>query len=135
MQRGVATITSIGFILGGYFAVDAWADEKITASEKRILTSQIEQQVRNEIDHSKILQSQRISTSEININIVEMKLAELEDSMDERQEEGKDPTARQERSMERMTKLLETYETEQLDATAKLTRITTTTTTTTTEAN
>jgi len=132
MQRGAAAITSIGIILGGYFAVDAWAEGKITEAERRVIQSQAESQVRNEIDHDKIIQSTRITQSETNISITEMKLEQLEEDIDERADEGREPTARQERSMERLTKLLDTYETVQEDATKKLTRITTTTTTTTT---
>lgn len=132
VKAGIATLTTVGVVLTMYFAVDAWAEGKISASERRQIQSAAETQVRNEIDHDKIIQSTRISQSEINITITEMKLEELEDEIDERADAGRDPTARQERSMNRLTRLLETYESEQMDATSKLTVITHTTITTTT---
>lgn len=135
VKAGIATLTTIGGVLTMYFAVNAWADEKISASELRQIQAAAEVQVRNEIDHDKMIQSTRISQSETNITITEMKLEELEDKIDERADAGRDPSARQERSMERLSKLLETYEEEQLDATSKLTIITRTTTTTTTTEN
>jgi len=137
VQKSVAGLTTVGVIIGMYLAVDAWAEDKISASEQRQLEQRIENQVRNEIDHDKMVQSQRLYTSETNISIVEMKLEQLEDEIDERAEDGKDPTARQERSLDRLSSLLETYEEVELDARNKLTVIThtTTTTTTTTEPN
>jgi hypothetical protein len=131
VQMSVGGLTTIGVIIGMYVAVDAWAEDKIAAAEQRQLEQRIEAQVRNEIDHDKMVQSSRISTSELNITVTEMKLEELEEEIDERNDEGKEPTARQQRSLERLTKLLETYEEEQTDATTKLTVITRTTTTTT----
>lgn len=128
----VAGVVTVGTIIGLYMSVDAWADEKISAAEIRMIQRDAEAQARNEIDHDKMVQSTRISQSETNITITEMKLEELEDEIDERTDEGKEPTARQERSMDRLSALLETYEKEQLDATTKLTVITQTTTTTTT---
>jgi len=130
VQRGAATIIAIGSILAAYLAVDAWAEDKVVASQLETLKVVAESQVRNEIDHDKMVQSRRISQSETNITITEMKLEQLEEDIDERTDAGREPTARQERSMERLTKLLETYEEEQVDATTKLTRITTTTVTT-----
>ena len=130
VQMSVGGLTTIGVIIGMYLAVDAWAEDKITASEQRQLEQRIEAQVRNDIDHDKIVQSTRISTSTTNIELTEMKLEQLEEDIDERTDEGKEPTARQERSLTRLTKMLETYESEQMDATTKLTTITTTTTTT-----
>jgi hypothetical protein len=132
VKAGIAVCTTFAAVIGIYIGVDAWAEDKITASEQRQMEQRIEAQVRNEIDHDKIVQSSRISRSELHITVTEMKLEQLEEDIDERVEDGKDPTARQERSMERLTRLLETYETEQIDATTKLTKITTTTTTTTT---
>jgi hypothetical protein len=132
VKMSVAGLVTVGTIIGLYLSVDAWADEKISAAELRMIQRDAEAQARNEIDHDKMVQSTRISQSETNITITEMKLEELEDEIDERVEEGKDPTARQERSMERLSALLETYEKEQMDATTKLTVITQTTTTTTT---
>jgi len=133
VKAGIATLTTVGTVLAMYFTVNAWADDKISASELRQIQSAAEMQVRNDIDHDKIIQSSRISRSETNITITEMKLEELEDEIEERADGGKDPTARQERSMGRLIKLLDTYESEQLDATDKLTVITHTTTTTTAE--
>jgi len=135
VQMTVGGLATVGTIIGMYVAVDAWAEDKISASEQRQLEERIEVLIRNEIDHDKIVQSQRIATSDLNITVTEMKLEQLEEDIDERADDGRDPTARQERSMKRLTKLLETYETEQLDATAKLTKTTVTTTTTTTETN
>ena len=132
VKMSVAGLVTVGTIIGLYLSVDAWADEKISAAEIRMIQRDAEAQARNEIDHDKMIQSTRISLPETNITITEMKLEELEDEIDERVEEGKEPTARQERSMERLSALLETYESEQLDATSKLTVITQTTTTTTT---
>ena len=131
VKAGVAVCVTFTAVIGFYVGVDAWAEDKITASEKRQLEQRIEAQVRNEIAHDKMVQSSRIATSELNITVTEMKLEEIEEEIDARQDEGKEPTARQERSLERLTKLLETYESEQVDATTKLTTITTTTTTTT----
>jgi len=135
VQRGAATLAAVAAIIASYVGVDAWADEKASSAQLATLKVVAEAQVRNEIDHDKMVQSQRISQSETNITITEMKLEQLEDDVDERTEEGKEPTARQARSIQRLTKMLETYETEQIDATAKLTVITHTTTTTTTETN
>jgi hypothetical protein len=135
MQRGAATLVAITAIIGAYVAVDAWAEDKATSAQLETLKVIAESQVRNEIDHDKMIQSTRISQSETNIIITEMKLEQLEEDIDERVDEGREPTARQQRSMNRLTNLLETYETEQVDATTKLTKITTTTTTTTTESN
>ena len=132
VRAGVSVVLTFGAIIGTYIAVDAWADDKITESERRMITEAAEQQAINDINHSKIIQSQRIASSENSIEIAEIKLAQLEDDIDERNEDGKDPTARQERSMMRLTKLLESYEETHDDATTKLTTITTITTTTTT---
>lgn len=132
VKATVAGVTTVGVIIGLYLSVDSWADEKITEAEIRMIERVAETQVRNEMDHDKMIQSTRISQSDTNITITEMKLEELEDEIDERGDDGKEPTARQERSMGRLTSLLETYELEQLDATKKLTKITHTTTTTTT---
>jgi hypothetical protein len=131
VKASVAGLTTIGVIIGLYMSVEGWADDKISDSERRQLEQRVEAQVRNEMDHSKMVQSARIATSELSITVTEMKLEQLEEDIDERVDAGKEPTSRQERSMERLTRMLETYETEQLDATTKLTTITTTTTTTT----
>ena len=130
VKTSVAGLVTIGTIIGLYISVEGWADDKITESERRQLEQRVEAQVRNEMDHDKMVQSSRIATSELNITVTEMKLEQLEEDIDERAEDGKEPTARQKRSIERLTKLLETYESEQVDATTKLTTITTTTTTT-----
>lgn len=135
VKAGVAVCVTFTGVIGIYIGVDAWADDKIEAAEQRQLEQRIEAQVRNEIDHDKIVQSTRISTSTTHIELTELKLEQLEEDIDERTDDGKQPTARQERSLTRLTKMLDTYETEQLDATTKLTKITTTTTTTTTESN
>lgn len=131
VQRSVAGFMSVGAIIGMYLTVEAWADDKISESERRQIQATAEVQARNDIDHDKIIQSARISQSETNIEIIEIKLSQLEDEIDERTEDGKEPTARQERTIERLSKLLETYEETQKDATEKLTTITTTTVTTT----
>ncbi len=137
VQGTVGGITTIGIIIGLYISVSAWAEEKVesrvTVSELRTINSLAEQRARNDIDHDKMVQSTRITQSELSITVTEMKLEQLEEDIDERTDEGREPTARQERSLGRLTKLLETYETEQVDATSKLTKITTTTTTTTSE--
>lgn len=132
VKAGVAVLGTFGAIIGIYVAVEAWAEDKISASERRQLEHHIEQQVRNEIDHDKIVQSSRLESSSVNIRVTTIQMEQLEDEIDERSEDGKEPTARQERQLERYNRLLETYEMEQSDATEKLTRITTTTTTTTT---
>jgi hypothetical protein len=133
VQRGAATLAAIAGIIASYVAVEAWAEDKISEAQLQQLKVIAETQVRNEIDHDKMVQSSRLTTSELNISITEMKLEQLEEEVDARNDAGREPTARQQRSMERLTKLLETYETEQMDAQTKLTVITTTTTTTTTE--
>ena len=135
VQMSVGGLTTIGIIIGMYVAVDAWAEDKATAAQLETLKVVAESQVRNDIDHDKMVQSSRISTSELNITVTEMKLEQLEEDIDERVDDGKAPTARQERSLTRLTKMLSTYETEQVDATTKLTKITSTTTTTTTESD
>jgi hypothetical protein len=132
VKMSVGGLVTIGVIIGFYVSVDSWAEEKITEAEIRMIERNAADQAKNDISHDKMIQSSRISRSETNITITEMKLEELEDQIDERTDAGREPTARQERSMSRLTKLLETYESEQLDATTKLTVITTTTTTTTT---
>lgn len=132
MQRGVGAIGTIGIILGAYFAVDSWAEDKISESELKQIKSVAEQQALNDINHSKIIQSQRIETAQTNISIVEIKMESVEDKISEREDAGKAPTDLQRRQMDRLTKLHETYEKEEEDATTKLTRITTTTVTTTT---
>lgn len=132
VKSGIAVVITFGGIISLYLAVDAWAEDKITESERRMITEAAGQQAINDINHSKIIQSQRISSSETNIEITEIKLAQLEDEIDGRVEDGKEPSARQERSMTRLTKLLESYEETHDDATKKLTTITTITTTTTT---
>jgi hypothetical protein len=131
VKAGVSVVVTFGGIIGLYLAVDAWAEDKITDSERRMITEQAELQAVNDINHSKIIQSQRITSSETNIEITNIKLEQLEDDIDARAEDGKDPTARQERTMNRLTSLLESYEEVNEDATTKLTTITTTTTTTT----
>lgn len=130
VQMTVGGLSTVALIISMYLGVDAWAEGKITASEQRQLEQRIEAQVRNEIDHDKITQSTRLAVSSTNITIVELQLEQLEEDIDERSDAGREPTARQERTMTRLTKMLETYESVQLDATTKLTRITTTTTTT-----
>lgn len=130
VKAGVAVVGTFGAIIGIYMSVDAWAEDKIAAAEQRQLEQRIEDQVRNEIDHDKIVQSTRIATSTTNITIVELQLEQLEEDIDERTDAGRDPTARQQRSMERLTKLLEAYEEVQVDATKKLSKTTITTTTT-----
>ncbi len=135
VKMSVGGLITIGVIIGFYVSVDSWAEEKITEAEIRMIERTAASQAVNDIAHNKMIQSSRISRSETNITITEMKLEELEDQIDERTDAGREPTARQERSMMRLTRLLETYETEQLDATTKLTVITTTVTTTTTTGN
>lgn len=132
VKMTVAGAVTVATIIGLYLSVDSWAEEKISAAEIRMIQRAAQVQARNIIDHDKMIQSSRISRSEINITITEMKLEELEDQIDERTDDGREPTARQDRSMKRLSALLETYESEQLDATSKLTVITHTTTTTTT---
>lgn len=134
VKSSVAGITSIAVIIGFYLSVEAWADDKITESERRQIEERAEEQAINDINHSKIIQSARIESAQTNISITELTLAILEDEMAEREEDGKEPTERQDRAMDRLLRLLETYETEQTDATSKLTTITTTTTTTTTQS-
>jgi predicted RNA-binding protein len=129
VKAGVAVCTTFAAVIGIYIGVDAWADDKAMAAQLETLKVVAEAQVRNDMDHDKMVQSSRISRSETNITVTEMKLEQLEEDIDERQDAGREPTARQERSLTRLTKLLETYESEQLDATTKLTTITTITTT------
>lgn len=135
VQRGAATLAAIGGIVGAYIAVEAWAGEMITKSERRVITEIVTQQVRNEIDHSKMEQSQRIDTATTNISLIELQMENLEEDIAEREEEGQDPTERQKRKMDRLVRQLEVYESEQVQATEQLTKITRTTTTTTTESN
>lgn len=137
VQRGAATLAAIGGVIGAYLAVEAWAGDMITKSERRVITEIVTQQVKNEIDHSKMEQSQRIDTATTNIALVELQMEHLEEEIAEREEEGQEPTERQQRKMNRLVRQLEIYETEQTEATEQLTKIqrttTTTTTTTTTE--
>lgn len=135
VQRGAATLAAIGGIVGAYIAVEAWAGEMITKSERKVITEIVTQQVRNEIDHSKMEQSQRIDTATTNISLIELQMENLEEDIAEREEEGQDPTERQKRKMDRLVRQLEVYESEQVQATEQLTKITRTTTTTTTESN
>lgn len=131
VQRGAATLAAIGGIVGAYIAVEAWAGEMITKSERRVITEIVTQQVRNEIDHSKMEQSQRIDTATTNISLIELQMENLEEDIAEREEEGQAPTERQKRKMDRLVRQLEVYESEQVQATEQLTKITRTTTTTT----
>lgn len=133
VKLATGAVTSIAIILGGYFSVEAWAESKIAEAERRVITTQIEMQVRNEIDHSKMEQSQRLETAETRIVITELELANVEESIEEREDEGKQPTLLQQKKMERLMRVLETYESVQEDAERKLTKITTTTITTTEE--
>ena len=135
MQRGATTLAAIGGIIVAYLAVESWAEDKITESERRVITEIATHQVRNEIDHDKMIQSRRIEVAQTNIRITELQMADVEDQIDEREEDGKQATERQDRAMDRLTKMLESYEAEQEDATSKLTVITRTTTTTTTTSN
>ena len=59
VKAGLAAAITIGGIIGIYTGVEAWAEDKISAAEQRILEERIEAQVRNEIDHDKIIQSTR----------------------------------------------------------------------------
>lgn len=133
VKLATGAVTSIAIILGGYFSVEVWAESKIAEAERRVITTQIEMQVRNEIDHSKMEQSQRLETAETRIVITELELANVEESIEEREDEGKQPTLLQQKKMERLMRVLETYESVQEDAERKLTKITTTTITTTEE--
>lgn len=135
VQMSVGGLTTVAAIIGLYLGVEAWAEDKISYAEKRVLTKQIEMQVRNEIDHSKMEQSSRLENAETRIQIAELELANVEEEIVEREEAGREPTLLQQRKLERLTKVLETYESVQEDAQRKLTKITTTTTTTTTESN
>ena len=133
VKLATGAVTSIAIILGGNFSVEVWAESKIAEAERRVITTQIEMQVRNEIDHSKMEQSQRLETAETRIVITELELANVEESIEEREDEGKQPTLLQQKKMERLMRVLETYESVQEDAERKLTKITTTTITTTEE--
>ena len=125
VQRGTGAITTIALIIGGYLAVEAWAEDKITESERKMIEERASVQALNDINHDKIIQSSRIVTAQTNISIIEIEIKILEDEIEEREDDGKDPTERQERAMDRLLRILETYESVEDDATGKLTHITT----------
>jgi len=124
VKATVAGAITVGTIIGLYISVDSWADEKILDAKIEQIERAAEVSALNDINHDKIIQSNRIDHSEMNIQITEMKLEEVEDEIDERKEQGQEPTARQERSSKRLLSLLEAYEAEHDDATEKLTKIT-----------
>lgn len=132
VQMTVGGLATVGTIIGLYLGVEAWAEDRITQSERRVITEIVTQQVRNEIDHDKMIQSQRLSEADTNLRVTELQLEILEDEIAEREESGLEPTERQKRKMDRLLSVVETYETVREQATENLTRITRTTTTTTT---
>lgn len=85
VKAGVAVVGTFGAIIGIYLAVDAWAEDKISISERRQLEQRVEAQVRNEIDHDKMIQSQRLSEADTNLHLYELQLEMLEDEIDERE--------------------------------------------------
>jgi hypothetical protein len=125
VKGGVAAIVTIATIIGMYVSVEGWAEEKITESERRMIEERAEAQALNDINHDKIIQSSRLNTAQTNISIVEIEITILEDEIEEREEDGRDPTERQERAMDRLLRILETYEGVEVDATDKLTHIST----------
>lgn len=131
VKAGVGVMGTIGAIIGSYIAVEAWAEDKISETERKVITEMIEQQVRNEIDHDKIVQSQRLDFAQTNLNLIELQMEHLEEEIAEREEDGQEPTERQKRKMNRLVRQLEVYEAVEEEATTKLTIITRTTTTTT----
>jgi hypothetical protein len=134
VKLGIGAATTVAAIIGIYVGVEAWADEKlesrISAVELATIKKLAEVQARNEIDHDKITQRTRLVEATSGINITDLQLQILEEEVAEREEQGLEPTARQTRQMERLTKVSETYELVQRDATEKLTVTTITTTTT-----
>lgn len=123
VKAGVTAFGSIGAIIGMYLAVESWADEKISEAEIRQIKADAEQEVRSELAHDRIVQSNRISSSETNIAVVELQLALIEEEIDARTGDGLEPLASQERTRERLIALIEIYSQEQEDATKKLTAI------------
>lgn len=137
VKLGIGAVTTIAAIIGIYVSVEAWADDKletrVSEAELATIKSLAEAQARNEIDHDKITQRTRLVEAVSGINITDLQLQILEEDISEREEQGLEPTARQERQLQRLTKVSETYELIQTDATEKLTRTTTMTITTTEE--
>lgn len=106
VKMTVAGVTTVGGIIAMFMSVESWTDEKIatavTASEMRVIQAQARVQVANDINHDKIIQSQRLSEARTNIRLLELELEQLEDEIEYRREQNQQPTVRQERAMARL---------------------------------
>lgn len=127
VKMTVAGLATIGGIIGMFMTVDTWTDEKIqghvTASEKRQIQALAVNQVANEINHDKMIQSQRLSEAEIQIKLLELQLRNLEEEIDLRLSENLEPTVRQERTLARLIESMRIWESQHEDAQRKLTRV------------
>lgn len=123
----VVGITTIGGIIGMFLTVDSWTDDKIkteiTASEKRTIEQAARRHVEHEINHDKIIQSQRMIEAQANIKIASLELAQVEDEIDERREAGLDVTERQKRAQDRLMEAIGIWERQMDDARDKLTTV------------
>lgn len=127
VKMTVAGLATIGGIIGMFIGVESWTDEKIeskvTESEKRQIEQNARLQVTNEINHDKMIQSQRLSEAEIQIKLIELEMKNLEDEIDRRRSEGLNQTVRQERTLARLIESMRIWESQHEDAQEKLTRV------------
>lgn len=110
-----------------FLTVDSWTSDKIhteiTASEKRTIEAAARRHVEHEINHDKIIQSQRMVEAQANIRIAEIQLARLEDEIEQRKESGLNVTERQERGYKRLIEEIAIWERQVDDAREKLTTV------------
>jgi len=123
MKMAISALVGIGMIIGFYTAVEAWADGKITEAEVVTIERIAVNQAKNAIIHDKIYQTQRVEYSETNLKMITYDLTQLEEEIAEREDEGKRPSASQERKMKRLLDSMAYHEAEVADARAKLSDI------------
>lgn len=123
VKAGAGVIAAIGVIIGGYVSVESWAAEQAAKVTEEIKTEMAIKEAKNALVHDRMYQTQRGQNSEIQIKILERELEDVELEIQERIDDGKEPSLSQERQRERLLEAIGYHEQQLRDARNKIEHI------------
>jgi hypothetical protein len=123
VKAGAGVIAAIGVIIGGYVSVESWAAEQAAKVTEEIKAEMAIKEAKNALVHDRMYQTQRGQNSEIQIKILERELEDVELEIQERIDDGKEPSLSQERQRERLLEAIDYHEQQLRDARNKIEHI------------
>jgi VIT1/CCC1 family predicted Fe2+/Mn2+ transporter len=123
VKAGAGVIAAIGVIIGGYVSVESWAAEQAAKVTEEIKAEMAIKEAKNALVHDRMYQTQRGQNSEIQIKILERELEDVELEIQERIDDGKEPSLAQERQRERLLEAIDYHEQQLRDARNKIEHI------------